>query len=56
VSGEWYGDGGGAAEEQRIARAMDLLERALATAAGEGRPPLEVAERQALERVEAARR
>jgi hypothetical protein len=34
---------------------MDSLDRALATAESEGLTPLEVAERQALERVEAAR-
>jgi valine dehydrogenase (NAD+) len=54
VSGEWYGDTG-PSEEERIARAMDRLERAIASAAAEGSTPLEVAERQALERVEAAR-
>jgi valine dehydrogenase (NAD+) len=55
VSGEWYG-GTGPSESERIARAMDRLDRAIATAATEGSTPLEVAERQALERVEAARR
>jgi hypothetical protein len=35
---------------------MDSLDRAIATAAAEGLTPLEVAERQALERVEAGRR
>jgi valine dehydrogenase (NAD+) len=55
VSGEWYGDGGGAAEERRISRAMDRLEHALLAAAAEGLTPLEVAERHAVERVEAAR-
>jgi valine dehydrogenase (NAD+) len=54
VSGEWYGDSG-PSEETRIARAMDRLERAIATAAAEDLTPLEVAERQALERVDAAR-
>ncbi len=54
VAGEWHGDG--AAEGARIERAMDALERAIATAAAEGSTPLEVAERQALERVDAARR
>jgi valine dehydrogenase (NAD+) len=54
VSGEWYGDRG-PAEEERIARAMERLERAIVTAATEDSTPLEVAERQALERVEAAR-
>ena len=55
VSNEWYG-GTGPSEAERIARAMDRLDRAIATAAAEGSTPLEVAERQALERVEAARR
>jgi valine dehydrogenase (NAD+) len=55
VSGEWYG-GAGPSEGERIARAMERLDRAIATAASEGSTPLEVAERQALERVEAARR
>jgi valine dehydrogenase (NAD+) len=55
VSGEWYGDRG-PSEAERIARAMDRLDRAIATAAAEDSTPIEVAERQALERVEAARR
>jgi valine dehydrogenase (NAD+) len=55
VAGEWYGHRG-PTEEKRIARAMDQLDVAIATAAAEGRTPLEVAERQALERVEDARR
>jgi valine dehydrogenase (NAD+) len=55
VSGEWYG-GAGPSEGERIARAMVRLERAIETAAAEDSTPLEVAERQALERVEAARR
>jgi hypothetical protein len=38
-----------------IAGAMGRLELALETAESEGTPPIEVAERQALERVEAAR-
>ena len=56
VSGEWFGDVGGPAEQARIAHAMDRLDCAIATAAAEGTTPLDVAERQALERVEAARR
>jgi valine dehydrogenase (NAD+) len=56
VSGEWYGDGGGPAEARRIERAMERLDHAIATAAAEGSTPLEVAERQALERVQASRR
>jgi glutamate dehydrogenase/leucine dehydrogenase len=55
VSGEWYG-GAGPSEGERIARAMVRLGRAIETAAAEDSTPLEVAERQALERVEAARR
>ncbi|HEX2125564.1 MAG TPA: Glu/Leu/Phe/Val dehydrogenase dimerization domain-containing protein [Thermoleophilaceae bacterium] len=53
VSLEWQGDGSG---EELIAGAMERLDRAIATAEAEGSTPLEVAERQALERVEAARR
>jgi valine dehydrogenase (NAD+) len=55
VSGEWY-RGSGPSEGERIARAMDRLERAIASASAEGSTPLEVAERQALERVGAAKR
>jgi len=55
VAGEWYGHRD-PTEEERIARAMDQLDAAIATAAAEDLTPLEVAERQALERVEAARR
>jgi valine dehydrogenase (NAD+) len=55
VSTEWYGDRG-PAEADSIAIAMERLELAFETAAAEGTPPIEVAERQALERVEAARR
>jgi valine dehydrogenase (NAD+) len=55
VSLEWYGpDGGG--EEELIAGAMERLDAALETAEADGITPIEVAERQALERVEAARR
>lgn len=54
VSGEWYGEDGGR-EQARIARAIHSLERAIADAEREDSTPLEVAERQALERVEAAR-
>ena len=39
-----------------ISRAMERLDRAIAVADAEGATPIEVAERQALERVEAARR
>ena len=52
VSTEWYGKGG---EAELIARAMERLELAIETAEDEGTPPIEVAERQALERVDAAR-
>jgi glutamate dehydrogenase/leucine dehydrogenase len=45
----------GPAEARSIAHAMGRLELALETAEHEGTPPIEVAERQALERVEAAR-
>jgi glutamate dehydrogenase/leucine dehydrogenase len=55
VASEWYGDGG-PDEPELVARAMEALERTLATADAEGATPLEVAERKALERVEAARR
>ena len=44
-----------AGEAELIAGAMERLELALETAESEGTPPIEVAERQALERVEAAR-
>ena len=54
VSTEWYGDHG-PREPELIARAMERLELALETAESEGTPPIEVAERQALERVDAAR-
>jgi valine dehydrogenase (NAD+) len=53
VSLEWQGEG---TAEELIAGAMERLDRAIATAETEGSTPLEVAERQALERVEAARR
>jgi valine dehydrogenase (NAD+) len=56
VAGEWYAGRGGPSEEDLIARAMDSLERAIAASQREGLTPLEVAERQALERVEAATR
>lgn len=54
VSTEWYGDQG-PREPELIERAMERLELALETAEAEGTPPIEVAERQALERVDAAR-
>jgi valine dehydrogenase (NAD+) len=54
VSLEWYGDRG-PTDAELIARAMDRLDRAIATAESEGSTPIEVAERQALERVAAAR-
>jgi glutamate dehydrogenase/leucine dehydrogenase len=55
VAGEWFRDGGDA-ERARIEHAMERLDDAIAMSAAEGTTPLEVAERQALERVEAARR
>jgi len=55
VSLEWYGREG-ASEEDLIAGAMERLDSALDTSEAEGITPIEVAERQALERVEAARR
>jgi valine dehydrogenase (NAD+) len=55
VAGEWFGDGP-EAERNRIDGAMERLDEAIATAAAEGGTPLEVAERQALDRVAAARR
>jgi glutamate dehydrogenase/leucine dehydrogenase len=54
VAGEWFGDGA-ARERDRIDHAMERLDSAIATAAAEGRTPVEVAERQALDRVAAAR-
>jgi valine dehydrogenase (NAD+) len=54
VSSEWYSERG-AAESELTARAMERLDLAIETAESEGTPPIEVAERQALERVEAAR-
>jgi len=56
VAGEWFGDGGGDADRARIGHAMERLDEAIATSATEGGTPLDVAERQALERVDAARR
>jgi len=54
VSMEWYGKDGGD-ETSLIAGAMERLEIAIETAEAEGTTPIDVAERQALERVEAAR-
>jgi valine dehydrogenase (NAD+) len=54
VSLEWYGREGGS-EAKLIASAMERLDAALETAEADGVPPIGVAERQALERVEAAR-
>ena len=56
VAGEWFGDGGGDVERARIEHAMDRLDDAIATSVADGATPLDVAERQALERVESARR
>ena len=55
VACEWSG-GGPDVERARIDDAMERLDDAIATAATEGGTPVEVAERQALERVEVARR
>jgi leucine dehydrogenase len=52
VAVEWSGGG---SEEDFIAGAMKRLDVAIETAEAEGSTPIEVAERQALERVEAAR-
>jgi glutamate dehydrogenase/leucine dehydrogenase len=54
VEAEWRG-AGEERVEAGIARAMDRLDAALAESARTGTPPSEVAERQALERVERAR-
>jgi valine dehydrogenase (NAD+) len=54
VSTEWYGEGSHR-ERECVERAMERLDMALADADREGSTPLEVAERHALERVEAAR-
>jgi leucine dehydrogenase len=54
VSMEWYGNSGGD-EASLIAGAMERLEIAIETAGAEGTTPVDVAERQALERVETAR-
>ncbi len=54
VAGEWYREDESATRE-RLDRAGERLELALAAAAAEGTTPVAVAERQALERIEAAR-
>jgi glutamate dehydrogenase/leucine dehydrogenase len=54
VSMEWYGEQG-RSEQELIDGAMERLDLALETAEAERTPPIEVAERQALERVELAR-
>ena len=54
VAREWYGDAG-PDEAELVDRAEESLERAIATAAAEDSTPVAVAERQALERVAAAR-
>jgi valine dehydrogenase (NAD+) len=53
VASEWYGARGPAPAES-VALAMEHLEVAIATAEAEGHTPHEVAERQALERIERA--
>jgi valine dehydrogenase (NAD+) len=55
VSTEWYGEDDGFVRRS-VELAMERLERAIADAAAEDSTPLEVAERQALARVDAARR
>jgi glutamate dehydrogenase/leucine dehydrogenase len=55
VALEWHGSGG-PDEQELIGRAMERLERAIEEAEAEDSTPLDVAERHALERVEAARR
>ena len=55
VGAEWYRGRGGPSEQELVDGAMDNLDRALATAEREALTPLDVAERLALERVEAAR-
>ena len=54
MSREWYRERG-PGEAELIARAMDRLELAIDTARTEDSTPIEVAERQALERIAAAR-
>jgi glutamate dehydrogenase/leucine dehydrogenase len=54
VAREWYG-ANGPDEAELVDRAEESLERAIATAAAEDSTPVAVAERQALERVAAAR-
>ena len=54
VASEWYGERG-PAESRCVERAMERLDRAIATAEAEGSTPIEIAERDALRRVEAAR-
>ncbi|HEY6780033.1 MAG TPA: Glu/Leu/Phe/Val dehydrogenase dimerization domain-containing protein [Thermoleophilaceae bacterium] len=53
VASEWYGDASGV--DASIERAMERLDLAFETAEREGTTPIEAAERQALERVDAAR-
>jgi glutamate dehydrogenase/leucine dehydrogenase len=53
VASEWYREDE-SATRARIDRATEQLEHALASAAAEGSTPVEVAERQALERIHAA--
>jgi glutamate dehydrogenase/leucine dehydrogenase len=54
VASEWYGDDEDVTRS-RIERATERLELALAVAAAERATPIEVAERQALDRIESAR-
>jgi valine dehydrogenase (NAD+) len=54
VAAEWYGERD-SRERRCVACAMERLDAAIATAEAEGSTPIEVAERDALRRVEAAR-
>ncbi len=54
VGAEWYGEQG-PQEAELLAGAMDRLDDAIGTARVEGSTPIEVAERQALERIAATR-
>jgi glutamate dehydrogenase/leucine dehydrogenase len=54
VASEWYGQDG-PDEGDLVERAMECLERAIATADAEDSTPVDVAERQALQRVASAR-
>ena len=55
VAAEWYGERG-PREARCVERAMERLDDAIATARAEGSTPIEMAERDALRRIDAARR